>query len=257
MCNICLFVSHLHHKGKAPKTISTYLSAISYVHKILEYPDPTSSFIISKLTAGAYRSRPSFDFRLPITIQILDQLTDAINFTASCIYDMKLYKAMFLFAFYTFARIGELTTSDRSDTSVIHFKDIEFHTTVYGDSVTVIFRRFKHNLSGIPHKITFNAGESKLSAVTALSDFLKVRSKQPGPLFCSVAGSAISRKIFDIQLHKTLSFCHLDSTRYKGHSFRIGAASYRSEQGDSDAKIRSLGRWKSNAFLKYIRTHNC
>ena len=45
----------------------------------------------------------------------------------------------------------------------------------------------------------------------------------------------------------------LDSTRYKSHSFRISAASFAAERGMSDAQIRALGRWKSNAFLKYIR----
>ena len=36
-------------------------------------------------------------------------------------------------------------------------------------------------------------------------------------------------------------------------SFRIGAATYAAEQGISDTKIRHMGRWKSDAFKKYIR----
>ena len=47
--------------------------------------------------------------------------------------------------------------------------------------------------------------------------------------------------------------CNLDPNRYKGHSFRIGAATYAAEQVVSDDKIRHLGRWKSDAFKKYIR----
>ena len=39
----------------------------------------------------------------------------------------------------------------------------------------------------------------------------------------------------------------------KGHSFRIGAASFAADKGLSDAQVRALGRWKSNTFLKYIR----
>ena len=46
---------------------------------------------------------------------------------------------------------------------------------------------------------------------------------------------------------------NLDPNRYKGHSFRIGAATYAAEQGVSDDKIRHSGRWKSDAFKKYIR----
>ncbi len=40
----------------------------------------------------------------------------------------------------------------------------------------------------------------------------------------------------------------------KGHSFRIGAATFAAERGFSDAQIRSMGRWQSDAFRKYIRT---
>ena len=43
------------------------------------------------------------------------------------------------------------------------------------------------------------------------------------------------------------------SDRYKGHSFRIGAASPAAECGYSETQIRLLGRWKSDAFKKYIR----
>ena len=44
------------------------------------------------------------------------------------------------------------------------------------------------------------------------------------------------------------------STRYKGHSFRIGAATFAAECGFSDAQIRLMGRWQSDAFRKYIRS---
>ena len=50
-----------------------------------------------------------------------------------------------------------------------------------------------------------------------------------------------------------IKLCVLNPSVYKGHSFRIGAASHAAERGMSDAQIRILGRWKSNAFLKYIR----
>ena len=87
--DLCLFVAYLHDSGKAPKTISTYLSALGYIHKITGLSDPTTSFIVSKLMAGAYRSRLSFDLRLPITITILDQLVDALNHTVPTLYDIQ------------------------------------------------------------------------------------------------------------------------------------------------------------------------
>jgi hypothetical protein len=39
----------------------------------------------------------------------------------------------------------------------------------------------------------------------------------------------------------------------KGHSFRIGAATAAAIQGASDEDIQRMGRWKSQAFKRYIR----
>ena len=58
---------------------------------------------------------------------------------------------------------------------------------------------------------------------------------------------------FTEKLSMAIKYCGLDSSRYKGHTFRIGAASHAADEGMSDAQIRALGRWKSNAFQKYIR----
>ena len=83
--------------------------------------------------------------------------------------------------------------------------------------------------------------------------YLKVRGKVPGPLFCSQDGQPVLRSQFTSELNTVLSFCGLNPALYKGHSFRIGAATSAAERGLSDAQIRQLGRWKSNAFHKYIR----
>ena len=70
--------------------------------------------------------------------------------------------------------------------------------------------------------------------------------KRPGPPFLNPEDNPFPRK-FSADLF--LTTCGLDSTRYKGHSFLIGAASFTAERGTSDAQIRALGRWKSNAFF--------
>ena len=72
-------------------------------------------------------------------------------------------------------------------------------------------------------------------------------------LFRTYDGHAVSRKLFTDYLALIFRVCGLDPTKYKGHSFRIGAATFAAECGFSDAQIRSMGRWKSDAFRKYIR----
>ena len=127
--NICLFVAYLHYSERAPKTITTYISAISYIHKILNFKDPSNSFLVSKLITGAYRLRHIFDIRLPITLHISNKPIDAQPHSTFNIFEATLFKAVFIFAFYTFARIGEITTKRPIQSHVIQFSDIAFGST--------------------------------------------------------------------------------------------------------------------------------
>ena len=46
----------------------------------------------------------------------------------------------------------------------------------------------------------------------------------------------------------------MDKGSYNTHSFRIGAATSAIETGISDVQVKMLGRWKSNAYQRYVRT---
>lgn len=253
--HICLFVAYLHHKNMAPKSISCSLSALAYVHKIGGFPDPTSAFLISKLVAGAYRLRPSVDVRLPITVPILDRLVSCLAHVTASFYERCLFQAMFLFAFNAFARIGEITTNNSgSQSRVLQFSDVVIHQNQgFPSRVSVTFRFFKHNLTSSPHTISFEHGPTSVSALLSVMQYFRVRGDGAGPLFCHACGQSVTRTSFDRLLHSALKFCNLDGSRYKGHSFRIGAATYAAQNNMSDSQIRALGRWSSNAFRKYIR----
>ena len=71
----------------------------------------------------------------------------------------------------------------------------------------------------------------------------------PGPLFHLADGSPVSRSTFSDKLSMAIKYCGLDPSRYKGHSFRIGAASFAADAGMSDAQIRALGRNKAFTYF--------
>ncbi|XP_061192308.1 uncharacterized protein LOC133200539 [Saccostrea echinata] len=164
---------------------------------------------------------------------------------------------MFLFAFSTFARIGELVAvRDIPQEHILQLNDASL-TYVQGEAkqIVVSFRKFKHDIKEGAKVIRFtdeNTGTSE-SAIESLVRFLQLRTKLPGPLFCFTTEHPVARSYFDKILHKCIDLCHLDSSKYKGHSFRIGAATAAAERGWSDSRIREAGRWKSNVFRKYIR----
>ena len=97
------------------------------------------------------------------------------------------------------------------------------------------------------------ATQSDVCPVKALLDYIQVRSPDPGPLFVFQSGKLLSRQDLVRNLHEALVREGIPASNYKGHSFRIGAATTAARCGLEDSLIQSLGRWKSTAYLSYIR----
>ena len=253
---LAFFISHLSAKKLAPSTITSYLSAISYVHKIKGYIDPTKSFLIHKLLTAVSRQRLA-DLRLPITRPVLHELIKSLQHTTSSAFQRYLYSAMFLLAFYGFFRVGELAakSGDRAD-SVLQFNDFKFLVNNgQPQMIKIIITAFKHNTDRKPFEILIDREDTlPFCPVKSLVEYCRLRGTLPGPLFCQKNLTPITVYQFNTELSRCLQFCGLDTTRYKGHSFRIGAASLAADKGFSDAQIRTLGRWKSDAFKLYIRS---
>lgn len=253
---LTLFISYLSAKKLAHSTITSCMSAISYVHKLKGYRDPTKTFLIHKLLTALSRQR-SVDLRLPITRPVLHELVKSLRHTNSSAFQRGLYSAMFLLAFYGFFRIGELAAKSADcAASVIQFRDLTFLVKDgQPQMIKIIITVFKHNTNKKPFEILIEREDTlPFCPVQALVEYCKTRGAQPGPLFCHPNLAPITVYQFNTELSQCLKFCGLDTTRYKGHSFRIGAASHAADMGFSDAQIRTLGRWKSDAFRIYIRS---
>ena len=121
-------------------------------------------------------------------------------------------------------------------------------------SLKFTFLDFKHNnyYNQRPFSVVINR-RNTFCPVHIILAYLSFRGSGPGPLFRLADGSPVSQAIFIDKLSMAFKYCSLDPSHYKGHSFRIGAASYAANAGMSDSQIRALGHWKSDAFHKYIR----
>lgn len=200
----------------------------------------------------AYRLAPSTDTRLPFDNILLDKMVQALAFVAKGPFECVLFRAMFLFAFNAFTRIGEITNTG-NQRNLMQYQNVFINSSCPPVSAEVVvnFYEFKHNTDKTRHTVTFSHGPTQYSAVTALTDYLTYRNTSNGPLVQYLNGKPVTRPQV---LHAVLNYCNIDSKYYKGHSFRLGAASYAALHLQySDAKIRALGRWNSNAFKNYIR----
>ena len=133
--NLALFIAYFDQ----PSTISSYVSAIGYVHKLKAIPDPTTSFLILKLLRVCHKQQKSFDTRMTIVKPVLErlmltkaQISTAITPFKQCTdqYRHHPFQAMFALAFYAFLRISEITIrgKDRHNANLIEKNPIKMQT---------------------------------------------------------------------------------------------------------------------------------
>lgn len=252
--NLALFIAYMFDNRYAPSTVTTYVSALGYSHKLSGFPDPSRAFFIIQMLKGYGKIGARLDSRLPITLPILHRILAAASRFSSSKYQICQFQAMCLIAFYAFLRVGEMTS-----TTGLGPQPLQIHQIVQlvNDSNSIVslkitFQDFKHSYNQPPFSIVINRAPA-FCPVQFMLDYLALRGNKPGPLFITLFGHPVSRSMFTDQLSLAIKFCGLNPAHYKGHSFRIGAASHAADRGFSDAQIRVLGRWKSNAFHRYIR----
>ena len=214
-----------------------------------DYHDPTAAFSVQKILSAVNKLHGREDSRLPITIFILSRLNNALSKAVKSLYHRVLLQAMFTIAFFGLCRIGEITTQPDGEIA-LYLKQLQLSP----DSISLSITHFKHNKAHRPILIKmFKQTDLSICPVSAMRNYLEMRKFESGPLFCFSDGKAISRNFFTKHLKNCLTFCDLDIKQYSSHSFRIGGASYLASLGLSDTQIRTIGRWDSNAFLRYIR----
>ena len=101
--------------------------------------------------------------------------------------------------------------------------------------------------------ITLGVTQDSLCPVAAMLAYLEFRGAQQGPLFIWPDGTPLTRSRFVDEVRGALTKAKLPAKDFAGHSFRIGAASTAAAAGLEDSAIQTLGRWKSAAYLLYIR----
>lgn len=253
---LVLFVAFCYSKQLAPQTVISYMSALAHFNKMKGYEDTTSSFIVQRALQGYKKLKGKSDIRLPITPVILRQLVQSLSSCCSSFYKKQLYKAMYLLAFHAFLRVGEIT-SNMNSKPCLSFSSIEFELMTNREPIgmKLTLKEFKHHRGKDPiiFHLSSSQSDSDLCPVKAMWDYCSVRGSLDGPLFVFSDLHPVSRQSFSNQLKICLIFLKYDTKLYKTHSFRIGAASWAKAKGVSDDQIQLMGRWKSDAYRKYIR----
>ena len=146
-------------------------------------------------------------------------------------------KAMCALAFFAALRVGEITfRSGQSSKNVIQLNQITFLVSNNGETsaIKLTMRFFKHNNPTQPVEILLNKSQP-ICLVTTIAEYLCVRGHLSGPLFCWPDNYPVCRSQFVDLLNRALSFCNLETDRYKTRSFQIGTSLWAATLGFSDS----------------------
>lgn len=95
--------------------------------------------------------------------------------------------------------------------------------------------------------------DDTICAYRHLKEYLRLRPKIEGQLYCHLNNKNVTRFQFLSVLRSALKFLSFNPNEYNTHSFRIGAATSAYLEGKHEEDIKFMGRWSSNSFKSYIR----
>lgn len=236
-------------RGLAPSSITTYLSAVRSLHLLYGFPDPLrGSDRLARLFRGIRRSyvAPTCG-RLPINNRLLRLIRQALAIPA---FDNIMFWAACCTAFFGFLRVSEFTCTGAFDPSThLSLADV----TVADDHFCLRLKSSKCDPFRKGCLVQLGRSGSDLCPVGALSQYLSIRGGSPGPLFQCLDRTPLSPVLVNKWLRLILHSAGITGN-YSSHSFRIGAATSAALAGLPDHLIQTLGRWSSDAYLRYIRT---
>ena len=214
-------------------------------------------------------------FTLPFTV---DMILYAINvyLDTSRIYGLAIATAMVL-AFVCLLRISEYTRSNNNhfmraedvvfvvcdsfgENLFVHSTNIHRYCLVEVIEVVVTVRSAKNDTAGEGHRFCFakKAGDSEMAfdLVSVLYEWACVARPSKGQMFFSAPATKFELKAdhMNSALKKVaIAFDFPGGLHFSSHSLRIGGASALAAAGVPDYITQKTGRWKSLAFLQYIR----
>ncbi|XP_055354004.1 uncharacterized protein LOC129599721 [Paramacrobiotus metropolitanus] len=183
-------------------------------------------------------------------------LIGAIRSSGMPQHEQSLYWATFTLMYFGFLRVGEVTcpgTNSYDPRRTLMSTDVQDHE----DRVLIQLKVTKTDPTGQGHSVALTATGRSVCPVQAYRKYLAhaqfIPTARARPCLIHQDGRYLTRRSVKACLHRLLEG-HPDQLRINTHSFRIGAATTAARNNVPDRVIQRAGRWKSNCYVRYIRT---
>jgi hypothetical protein len=249
---LSFYITYMSHYIK-PDSVDSYVSGIC--HELEPYfPDvrlSRKSALVRRTMTGCKRIYGSpRKQRRNLTTHDLDSVLSHHQSNAS--HDDQLFCAMLLTGFFALMRLGELADPDtlnlRDPRKVIRRSSVEVTPKDY--SFFLPGHKGDRFFSG--NTIIIPKNSDNHDPYHYFVQYLSSRDQKfplLSPLWLRDDGTTPTRSWFTRRLRR-----FFDSS-VGGHSMRAGGATLLAELGTPPHLIQAIGRWKSDAFAAYIRTH--
>lgn len=255
----CFCVRHIKHT-----TVKTYLSGIRYeytmngVHTLFDESGHGSLNRLQLILRGYKKLQGSAAVkRLPITYSVLQSILDVLDHHVFGPFNDLVLQAMCITAFLGFLRVSEFTCTGHFDPDInLCIGDIIFNDKDKTVAINLKVSKTDPFRQGIVISL-YGTGHS-VCPYNILKKVKQVRltcgARSMDPFFVDNAGKCFTRTMFLDKLRIVLVRVGVDANLYNTHSFRIGAASTAASVRLEDHLIKTLGRWNSDSYLRYIHT---
>ena len=231
-------------------SIKTYLAGIQFHATIRGFQQPISGmrqlYYVLRGIRRAQALNAGRPAKQPITFVHLAILFDGFSGQYSRHDAAMLHSAMSL-AFFGMLRVSEYTSSHAQSYVPEHTLLVE-DVFLIESTLHISLKKSKTDPFRVGSVVRLVQTNCRFCPVLAFRIFSYLRGTRSGPLFIFENGSFLTRCRLSSMLQRVFPFANINT-----HSFRIGGASAASSAGIPDSSIRILGRWSSDAFLRYLR----
>ena len=226
-----LFVAYLVDRRAQSSTIKSYVSAIKFMLKSVNYDWDDNAILLTAITHSCRIQNDILKVRMPIGYKLFeDLLFELENMFKTQPYLEVLYKAIFSLAFYGLMRVGELTLTDAPHT----LKATNVHIGVNKKKFLIVLYSSKthdqaNKLQYIKVKEASNRSGQKKSSFCPfeiLQSYENICGGIDDPLnenfFVFSDKSPVKAVHFRSTLKTALEGANMDPAAFNTHSFRIG-----------------------------------
>lgn len=247
------YVAHLNKRDLSHSTVSVYLAAVRSLHVTEGYSDPLKDCQrLARAVRGVAITHQSPKQKLPITFNIMSRI---IPYTTSTYDSYMMWTAMNL-AYFGLLRASEycVTTPPFNNKKDLRLCDV----SMQNNGLIVNLKCSKTDKCNNGVEVYIGCSENPVCAVCTMSNYLCKRetvfsSDPESPLFLFTSGTPLTRSLLCNHIKLCIATLGFNPDNYSGHSLRAGGATDAAKNGLADWEIKFLGRWTSNAYLRYIR----